>query len=259
MRSRIALSLLVVGTSVLFPMPASSGGGNWIEIRNDGAPSAYLVRGSERVAYANAYAQDPLKVREAGPYFAWLSHETYGWLPPRVNRPRTVRLGRLNIDWNRMRASIRFTVPEVPPGEYMITFCNADCSRTFGDVDPTGGLNVFATAVDARLTERLDKLDAAIADRRYVERRANNRVERRLNRDIDEIETTTDDIDARLSSLGTAVEGLREAARPQIPSWALAVAALLAGAAGFGIGRARTHHFHRGALDRELDDLVKTH
>jgi hypothetical protein len=256
MRSRAVLLVLVLTTILLSPLPASAGG-NWIEIRDDDTLNAYLVPGSGRVASAQAYAEDPRKVREQGPYFAWLSHETYGWLPPRVDRPRTVRLGRLHIDWNRMKASIRFTVPEVPPGTYMISFCNADCSRTFGDVDPTGGLHIFATALEARLTERLDKLDAAIADRRYVERRANRRMERRMNRDIDEIETTTGSLDARLSSLGAAVDGLREAARPQIPSWALAVAALLAGAAGFGIGRAHTEYTRRRAMDQELDELVR--
>jgi hypothetical protein len=256
MRSRIALFLVVVGTVVVFPMPASSGGGNWIEIRDEDGLNAYLVPGSERVAHASAYAKDPRKVREHGPYFAWLSHETYGWSPPGVDRPQTIRLGRLDINWNRMRASIRFTVPEIPPGEYMITFCNADCSRTFGDVDPTGGVQIFATALEARLTQRLDKLDAAMRDRRYFERRANRRMERGLNREIDKVETTSGNLDARVSSLGTAVDGLREAGRPQIPSWALAVAALLAGAAGFGIGRARTHHVHSRALDRELDELV---
>lgn len=77
-----------------------------------------------------------------------------------------------------------------------------------------------------------------------------------MNRDIDEIETTTGNLDARLSSLGTAVDGLREAARLQIPSWALAVAALLAGAAGFGIGRAHTEYRRRRAMDHELSELV---
>jgi hypothetical protein len=73
MRSRAVLLVLVLTTILLSPLPASAGG-NWIEIRDDDTLNAYLVPGSGRVASAQAYAEDPRKVREQGPYFAWLSH-----------------------------------------------------------------------------------------------------------------------------------------------------------------------------------------
>jgi hypothetical protein len=255
MKSRAALLLFVLATIVLSPLPASAGG-NWIELRKDGALNAYLVPGSRRVAHASAYAEDPLRVRERGPYFAWLSPTTYGWTLPRADSPRTIRLGRLSIDWDRMKASVAFVVPQVPPGEYLIAFCDSDCSHAFGDVDPTGGVHVFATALEARLTKRLDKLDASMASGRYAARDANRRLERRLNDKIDDVGAEVSNLDDRLASLSTAVDGLRRAARPQIPSWALVVAALLAAAAGFGIGRAHTEYTRRRGMDRELDELV---
>ncbi len=255
MRSRAAVLLFVLATIVLSPLPASAGG-NWIEIRKDGVLNAYLTPGSRRVAHASAYAEDPMRVKNRGPYFAWLSPTTYGWTLPRVDSPRAVRLGRLSIDWDRLTASVSFIVPRVPPGEYIIAFCDADCSDTFGDVDPTGGVEVFATALEARLTKRLDKLDSSMESGRYAARHANRRLERRLNREIDAVGAEVSSLDDRLSSLTTAVNGLRKAARPQIPSWSLIAAALLAAAAGFGIGRARTEYTRRRAIDRELDQLV---
>jgi hypothetical protein len=256
MKSRIALLLFVHATIVLSPLPASAGGGNWIEIRRDERLNSYLVPGSPRVAHATAYAKDPLRVEERGPYFAWLSPVTYGWSLPRVDDPRTIRLGRLSIDWDRMKASVSFVVPQVSPGEYVIAFCDSDCSHTFGDVDTTGGIQVFATALEARLTRRLDKLDASAESGRYAARLANRRLERRVNREIDDVGAEVTTLNDRLSSLSTAVDGLRESARPQIPPWSLAAAVGLAAAAGFGIGRARTEYARRRAMDRELDELV---
>jgi hypothetical protein len=255
MKSRIALLLFVLATIALSPLPASAGG-NWIEVRRDEQLNSYLVPGSPRVAHAAAYAKDPLRVKERGPYFAWLSPVTYGWSLPRVDDPRTVRLGRLSIDWDRMKASVSFVVPQVPPGEYVIAFCDSNCSHTFGDIDTTGGIQVFVTALEARLTRRLDKLDATAESGRYAARLANRRLERRVNREIDDVGADVSTLDDRLSSLSTAVDGLREAARPQVPWWALVTAAFLAAAAGFGIGRAHTEYTRRRTMDRELDELV---
>jgi hypothetical protein len=252
---RAALAVFVLATSVLTPLPASAGG-NWIEIRKGESVNAYLVPGSKRVAHATAYAEDPLKVRERGPYFAWLSPVTYGWTLPRVDSPQTVRLGRLSIDWDRMKASVSFIVPQMPPGEYVIAFCDSDCSHTFGDVDPTGEVQVFATSLGARLTKRLDKVDASVEMGRYAARHANRRLGRRLNREIDDVGAEVSNLHDRLSSLSTAVDGIRRAARPQVPSWGLVAAALLAAAAGFGLGRANVRYTRRRAIDRELDELV---
>jgi hypothetical protein len=257
MRSRAALLLFVLATIPLSSLPASAGG-NWIEFRDDEVLSSYLVPGSPRVAYATAYAKNPQKVKESGPYYAWLSRETYGWtLPLRSDRPGTVRLGRLSINWDRMKASISFTVPEVPPGQYLIAFCNSDCSQTFGDVDPTGGIQVFATALEARLTERVDKLDSVVDRQRNAARRANRRLERRLDRDIDEVGAEVATLDERFGNLSTTIDDVRKGTRPQLPGWTIIATAILAATAGFGIGRAHTEFRRRRAVDRELDELVR--
>ena len=257
MRSRAALLLFVLATIELSALPASAGGGNWIEFRNDQVLSSYLVPGSPRVAYATAYAKDPQKVKERGPYYAWLSRETYGWTLPLSDRPGTVRLGRLSIDWDRMKASISFTVPEMSPGEYLIAFCNSDCSQTFGDVDPTGGIKVFATALEARLTKRVDRLDSVVDSQRYAVRRANRRLERRLGHDMDGVGAEVATLDERLGNLSTTIDDVRKGSRPQLPWWSIIATAILAAAAGFGIGRAHTEFRRHRAVDRELDELVR--
>jgi len=256
MRLRFVLILVVLTSIALWPLPGAAGGGNWIGFRGDEVIGSYLVPGSPRVAYASAYAEDPQKVKERGPYFAWLSPETYGWTLPLADGEETVRLGRLDVDWDRMRASISFTVPDLPPGEYLIAFCDSDCSHTFGDVSPTGGVQVFATGLEARLTKRLDKLDTSVGSGRSAARRGNRRLAHRLDRQIDDVGAEVSNLDKQVGSLSTAVDGLRQAMRPQPPAWLPIAIGLLAATAGFGIGRAHTEFARRRAVDRELHELV---
>ena len=63
-------------------------------------------------------------------------------------------------------ASIRFTVPDVEPGEYEVFVCNAGCKLTLGDLI-TSLLTVAATPGEARILadidQRLDALDEAVS------------------------------------------------------------------------------------------------
>jgi hypothetical protein len=244
-------AVLVVGLSA----PSAAGGGNWIDIRDEMDMNAFLAPGQERVASATAYARDPVRLKEDGPYYAYLMKETYGWRLPADDR-RLIRLGRLDVDWSRMKAQVAFTVPQVPPGKYLIAFCNIGCTREFGDVDPTGGVHVFGSALEARLMQRINRLDMALETRGYAERRAHGRLRRAADKRVAEVQEDTDGFDYRITGLERALENVREASKPNLPAWVPVGAALLAAAAGFGVGRAHTEYVRRRALDKELQELV---
>lgn len=74
-----------------------------------------------------------------GPYFAYLSGETYGLtITEGLGGNETdVRLGELTIaaSGGRAEVSVEFTLPDdVPPGEYWVNACNDPCEQGFGDL-----------------------------------------------------------------------------------------------------------------------------
>jgi hypothetical protein len=251
MKTRFILCAALVGATVFGLAPNATAGGNWIEI-ND----SHVSPGETVVADALAYVRDRLKAKRSGPYFAYLAPETYGWTLPHVHHARTIKLGKVSINWATMDASFRFKMPAVSPGEYLIAFCDRGCTHNFGDVDPTGGIQVFATSLEARVMQRINRLDAALFNRKYAERRARKWLQRKSAEGFEEVAGDMRALSERVQTLRQTVGAVQAGARPRLPSWVPIGAAALAAAAGFGMGRARTERLARRSLDRELNELV---
>jgi hypothetical protein len=237
-------------------------GGNWIEWRR-----RYNVAGSVVVARNIFYARSEAKVRQAGPYYAYLTLETNGWQLPDVGKPGTIRLGKVKVIWPgpdsqfkgflrfNPRARIRFTVPDIPSGDYLIVFCNLGCTRTLGDVDPTGGFSVVHSDLEGRLTQRLDDLRTRFRDSRFRARNAIARVERRLTADLVELRGEATSANQKIEVLNEQLSALKRDAADDdgLPPWGpIVVAGLIFAVTGFLLGSLRRRRRQRELLDVEL-------
>ena len=165
---RRMLSLVVlVALIALVPASAASGGGNWLEFREDpraGASRAgdgtlgtwaVLHVGQRVVTATGVYATDPRRrhLENEGPFYAWLIPE--GSFRGETRLPESaIRLAPFGISWSSKRfAHVRahLTVPSVPSGKYEVIVCNEPCTFSgFGEY-VQGWVTVMQTPDEARL------------------------------------------------------------------------------------------------------------
>lgn len=254
-----------LAASIVLSLPAASAwaGGNWIEWKR-----RYNVTGKVIVARNVFYARSEAKVTQAGPYFAYVSPETYGWRLPKIGTRGTIRLGRLKVIWPgadsqfkgplrfNPRARIRFTVPDLPSGDYLIAFCNRGCTRTLGDADPTGGFHIVNSALEGQLSRRLDVLGARFREYRSRAQRAQARIEREVAEGISDLRGDAVGAQRRVDTLERRVsnQGQRE---ESIPWTALALAGLVSVLATMAVGRLRRPKREQKVLERDLRRLLQ--
>jgi hypothetical protein len=169
---RRTLSLVLFAMLIaLVPASAASGGGNWLEFREDpraGASRdgssagdgtlgtwAVLHVGQRVVAATGVYATDPRRrhLENEGPFYAWLIRE--GSFRGETRLPESaIRLAPFGISWSSKRfAHVRahLTVPSVPSGTYEVIVCNEPCTFSgFGEY-VQGWVTVMQTPDEARL------------------------------------------------------------------------------------------------------------
>jgi hypothetical protein len=169
---RRTLSLVLFATLIaLVPASAASGGGNWLEFREDPRAGAsqdgsspgnrtlvtwgVLHVGQRVVAHTGVYATDPRRrhLENEGPFYAWLIPE--GLFHGATRLPESaIRLAPFAIRWSSTRsASVRahLTVPSVPSGKYEVIVCNEPCTFPgFGEY-VQGWVTVMQTPDEARL------------------------------------------------------------------------------------------------------------
>jgi hypothetical protein len=245
--------------------PASAGG-NWIEWRRRQNVVSKVV-----VARNIFFARSEAKVKRAGPYYAYITPETYGWQLPNVEKPGTVRLGRVKVIWPgpdshfrgflrfNPRARIKFTVPDLPSGNYLITFCNLGCTRTLGDVDPTGGFAIVQSTPEGQLNARLDLMSERFREYRDRARRERVRTALKLADAVSDVERDANFARQRIEALDERISKLRADLRADdsLPWGAIAAAGLIVGATGFLFGSLRRRKFDRGSVDAELHQIIQ--
>lgn len=258
---RVFISAVTAALIVGALAEPAAAGGNWIDWKR-----RYNVAGETVVARNVFFARSEVRVRRHGPYFAYLSPETYGWRLPDVNKPGTVRLGRVRVVWPdadssfrgpmrfNPRARIRFTVPDLRSGNYLLAFCNRGCTRPLGSVDPSGGFRIVASALEGRLSNRVDALASRLDASRRRALRDDMRRKRASEADLAELRTAALDADSRLADLEARLARRDRAGDGSAPWILLATALLVLAASGFLVGRRRG----RTATQRELDRLVET-
>ena len=278
---RRTLSLVPLATLItLVPASAASGGGNWLEFREDpraGASQdgssagdgtlgtwAVLHVGQRVVTATGVYATDPRRrhLENEGPFYAWLIPE--GSFRGETRLPESaIRLAPFGISWSSKRfAHVRahLTVPSVPSGKYEVIVCNEPCTFSgFGEY-VQGWVTVMQTPDEARLL-------AVARERKWKGRELAQKV-RRLQGEVVALgaevvaagtelreralearaaQTTSSDLEADRTS---SPEG-----RAMIPGWAAAMLAAAVVAAAVIVRRRRSDILV--VPDTIPDDLVE--
>lgn len=234
MRLRLPIVVAVVALVVVMVSPqAAAGGGNWLEF------SKHVVVG-ERITAFNRFF-DRADVADP-PYYAYLLEGPIHTYPPplRLHENAPV-LGRVEFKWagpntgwtgrfsGNPRLHIRATVPDVPPGDYVVSICNQPCTDLLKSVDPTYA-TIYGTLLEARLTSRMDQLRSQVYDARSDGRRARRQIASSMRKDLGE---TTERLDADMASLQKELAAMEAGLNADSFPWAeITLAGLVALALG---------------------------
>ncbi|MFI5392224.1 MAG: hypothetical protein ACHQY1_00665 [Myxococcota bacterium] len=224
---RILISMAIITTVVsVTPAVAGAGGGSWI--RFDGP----LIVGTV-VTGRGSFGGGQQSTLDAGPWFAWLRPEEPGVAEMRLGPVEVHRAS--SYVWG---ATVSFTVPDVPTGEYWVDVVNAD-GEGVGALD--GGFGVISrTPLEGRLWSRAQRAEGerARSDRAIAELQ---RRQAQLEAIVLDRQATIERQAERLTAAGARITGLEADLAPTTSSnatWPLAgVTALLLALVGFALGR----------------------
>jgi hypothetical protein len=223
MRGRWLVAGTIAAVTVVAGSPATAGG-SWFTPKDpyQGIGATILIR---ETFGSGAYEG---RVSE-GPYYAYLIGANQRFDRPGPVPPSAVPLGPITIrpatgNYCCWVASIRFTVPNVSTGEYVVTYCNDPCTVDgLGDLEGTS-FWIGETADDARVAARLHELTL----KREVARRQISRLEEKLTDEHasgDELRAHVQELQARIEHLRTALAAERADAAPAderpVPPWAV--------------------------------------
>ena len=275
---RTVLALVLATLTVVLPAQGASAGGNWLGFRSEEPIAgkhnlgtwAVLHVGQEVVAHTGIYG-DQIRVLERleneGPFYAWLSPGD-AYLDGTNLPADAIRLAPFTIAFdgsNGVPVRARFTVPDVPSGEYEVVVCNDPCTLSgFGEYIQ-GWVTILHTPDEARLFE-------SNRDRKWEAREQAKRI-RQLQGDVDSLEgelgaargearaasldlRSTDRVIELLGSENDALRARLAAERGvRTPAWAIAALGIAIVGAAFLIRRRRAPAFE--IPDTVPDDLVE--
>lgn len=179
-----------------------------------------------------------------GPFVAYLLPQN-AWIEETRMPEAAIRLGELRIVRDESygkRASVTFTVPDVPTGWYSVGYCNEPCTIDgIGDLIGSQGFVIAPTRREGRYIVEVDRLEARVDSvrQRVV---ARTRAERKeLERALQARAAELADAQARVAELQADLARLRarEGDRPIVPGWAVGVLVVAIIAAVFIVRRAR--------------------
>ena len=189
MRARRPLGLaLILGLVTLGPVPASAGGWDSLHFDED-----HYVVGEVAVAKNLFFAGE---LEGAGPldgrtYHAYLlprrvTQSGFGTIDAPTIPEGSIRLGALEISgpfvpdgYEGMygRASLTFTVPEVPTGDYAIGFCDDPCEHDYVGWLAWGWIRIVHTEREGTLLAEIDHKDIEVSRTRYELRKTERALE----------------------------------------------------------------------------------
>lgn len=223
------LAALLATVGLLGPGEPASAKGSWFEPEN-----LYQAAGN-RVSLRTIFGSGAYEGRVSdGPYFAYLVPGFRWFERPGSVPDYALPLGPITIrpatgNFCCWVAALIFTVPDVKPGRYSITYCNDPCTVDgLGDFDG-GTFWIAETREDAALLSRLDRLEHQ-ADRLRDVRAELRRVEARPEAARVRYDQLVGGLRAaRPDDEPSAIETTEPAARP-VPSWAVVAGVAVLGA-----------------------------
>jgi hypothetical protein len=172
---------------------------------------------------------------EDGPYYAYLLLSERWIQPPRIPDD-AIALGHIDITQlgggSVPVARIAFTVPQIRPGSYTLTFCNVPCTHaTVGDL-VGGSLSIVPTKEVALRRELSDRLDGRLAQLRGNLAARIRRAEKAQGAltprtDTQELADRVNELEERLTGLKTELQ--REPSASGGAGWIALGLALLVG------------------------------
>jgi hypothetical protein len=166
-----------------------------------------------------------------GPYIAYLA--PVGIYD--VDHPRAIRLGEIRMvhsDAWGVVATVSFTVPSVPTGQYQLTYCNEPCTVDgIGDLMGGDAIYVAPTRQEALLRERVDRLVWRVAHTRQEvrrhEREAVERLELTQDAQARELALAREEVATLESRIGELRAASARDEEPMVPGWAVVIGAVV--------------------------------
>lgn len=271
MRRTLTL-VLFVGLIALVPAPSVNAGG-WDSL---GFPDDHYLVGEVATTTQWFFAG---KLRGAGPldgrlYHAYLlprsgPEEGFGMITPPTIPARAIDLGTLDIAGPLERprykgpygrATLTFTVPEVPTGQYSIGFCDDQCEHGYVGWLAWATITVVHTEEEGRLLASLGRMDRQTwrlrSDLHRAERASEDLQDEAaaLGEDLRERTLSARAAGTRIAALEAVGMPARES-RPLIPGWAVGMLATALIAAAVIVRRRRSDVFV--VPNTVPDDLVE--
>lgn len=213
-RRSVVAAAAVLGVVALTAGEAAAGGWTWIELDRGAYARGETV--SSSVRFWSLRPRYDYGGPADGPYRLYLLRED-AWIDPPGLPAFAVPLADVGISDPEgdgeppYRARFSFTVPDVEVGRYSLGICDVPCTRTLGDIG-TGRLFVAETPAEARLVERVDRLESSLGRRlraRSSSLRDRIRVDERL------VQEETASLRDRIASLEERLEAaIARAERP---------------------------------------------
>jgi hypothetical protein len=201
MRASRPIGLAIIAVSMLWPAPASAGGWDALHFRRDHYLAGEVVTTTDAFFAGELEGAGPLDGRA---YYAYLlpqraTQAGFGMIDPPTIPEGSIGLGALEIsapfepkryDGPYARASLTFTVPDVPTGDYAIGFCDDPCEHGYVGWLAWGSIRIVHTEQEGELLAALD--------RQQVEEWRLRHDLRRAARDAGDLATELDEAKAAL-------------------------------------------------------------
>ncbi len=215
----LGLVLMFVFVALATAPPAGAGGATFAFDRAWYAPGDMATG---RVAFELV---NGLGTVADGPYAAYLlarpgTSLRPGRIPHSAIRLDTVSVARSRASSTQSIARIRFLVPDIASGSYVIEICNAGCETSLGDIT-FGRIEIFHTRYEAALAYRLERasqrVDAVRSELRRTAERA-EALEARAQRAVVALRATARKLAASDARAEALERRLAAVTRPERPS-----------------------------------------
>jgi hypothetical protein len=208
---RVVLLLLAIAAVVFLTAPARAGGWDSLTF-----PRSHYVVGEVASGRSEFFAGE-LKGTgslDGGPYYAYLLLESrdklFGFIKPPTIPESAILLDVLQVEGPIVHddgrygvASLTFTVPDVPTGDYSIGFCDDPCAHSTVGWLAWGSITVVHTPYEGTLLRRLDQLHSQ---------------QRSLSRDVRKAEGKIEELRTRVGNLREVAKNGEGPAEPSIAS-----------------------------------------
>ena len=221
MRRIVAVVVISLGSLALLPSAAGAGGADWFEFKRPYYAPGEAAVGRTRVWFAS---EGRARMATRGRFVAYLLPRDR-WLRPPGVPAAAISLGPVifsSPDGTTAVATLDFTVPEVPDGDWTIGVCNVPCTKAAIGGLYGGSIRIASSPAMAATLHLEDRLHLT----RQMARHDSRRMERQLRVvrvQLDELRTEVGLLEQQLERRERSVANERPSATgfPVLLGWLL--------------------------------------